>query len=138
MNIGKNGELNKESEIKNESKSVESKESEEDINASLDEFFKDLNQSVENISTISAAPVKNEIKPEQIKEIKEESTITTTSSTNKEEDDDLDAGEMSFDSVADPIGRLIPDTVCVLCMRQLPSVEALQKHIELSKLHKVH
>lgn len=136
MNSGKNGELNKESETKNESKCVESKESEEDINASLDEFFKDLNQSVENISTISAAPVKNEIKPEQIEEAKEESTAT--SSTNKEDGDDLDAGEMSFDSVADPIGRLIPDTVCVLCMRQLPSVEALQKHIELSKLHKVH
>lgn len=151
-----NGELNKENEKKAESMTVESKESEEDINASLDEFFKDLNGSMENISTISAAPVKNEIKPEQVEQTgisnegskaKEETVASTSSSssssssvvsTNKEGGDDFDAKEMSFDSIADPIGRLIPDTVCVLCMRQLPTVEALQRHIELSKLHKVH
>ena len=135
----------------------EIKESEEDIDASLDEFFKDLNGTVENISTISAAPVKNET---QVTDTNTATTVTATTTTTNNNNNDNDnnnsnstdnsncetslntdrtegENEINFESTVDPIGHLIPDTVCILCMRQLPSVEALQRHIELSRLHKV-
>lgn len=118
----------------NKNKNTDTKESDEDIDASLDEFFKDLNGGVENISTISAAPVKNDVKPEQDKKSEEKSDEMAALEVMNEGSDDK---ELSFENSVDPIGHLIPDTVCVLCMRQLPSVEALQRHIELSKLHKV-
>jgi len=104
-----------------------------DVDAALDDFYSEITGSTTELDTVKSS---EPLLPDDT----ETKTSRMDINTNHLELRGISSSLLAFCDYAEAKGseeQVIPDTVCIVCRRLLPTKEALDKHYTQSRLHAV-